>query len=398
MFKKMVKLKNKKAFTLIEMMAVVAIVAILVAILVPVIGNSTVKSRAATNAANLRAVEAELATLKVSNPECFVPATKTSGTTLWDRFKSGYIWFYDLVNGENSSSLNFDTVEASAGVLTFHTDNFAHSGDSIDLAGVPTSVAVKADTGMDVPEGGEMIVLLVDNEIRALYKGEGDKYFDKDDFAEVAETGKFTGEGTDSSDGGLLGWLDETFCSEGILHSWEVQGTKHVCKNCGASYTHTDVDVFGVFGRDGECDHCTATCGTDGSGIAHVYDDDGICKGCNRTICAIEYNGVHNYGSDHKCTRCGAIDPDHVCTSWDSNHKCTCGEKHGTSTWVWQNKTYHYCSVGGCEATEKHNKASNDYSWGATTWTQTCSCGATRTVEFLNYGDWTECTELSKKG
>lgn len=47
---------NKKGFTLIEMLAVIAIIAVLVAIIVPAIGNSTEKAKAATDAANLRSV------------------------------------------------------------------------------------------------------------------------------------------------------------------------------------------------------------------------------------------------------------------------------------------------------------------------------------------------------
>ena len=52
--------KNRKGFTLIEMLVVIAIIAILVAVVIPVMGNSTQKARAATDAANLRAVYAEL--------------------------------------------------------------------------------------------------------------------------------------------------------------------------------------------------------------------------------------------------------------------------------------------------------------------------------------------------
>lgn len=53
-------MKNKKGFTLIEMLVVIAIIAILVAVVIPVVGNSTEKAKAATDAANLRAVYAEL--------------------------------------------------------------------------------------------------------------------------------------------------------------------------------------------------------------------------------------------------------------------------------------------------------------------------------------------------
>ena len=52
---------NKKGFTLIEMLVVIAIIAILVSIIVPVVGNSTKKAAAATNAANLRSSAATLA-------------------------------------------------------------------------------------------------------------------------------------------------------------------------------------------------------------------------------------------------------------------------------------------------------------------------------------------------
>ena len=47
---------NKKGFTLIEMLAVIAIIAVLVAIIVPAVGSSTTKAKAATDAANLRSV------------------------------------------------------------------------------------------------------------------------------------------------------------------------------------------------------------------------------------------------------------------------------------------------------------------------------------------------------
>lgn len=50
---------NKKGFTLIEMLVVIAIIAVLVSIVVPVVSNSTVKSKAAADAANLRSIVAE---------------------------------------------------------------------------------------------------------------------------------------------------------------------------------------------------------------------------------------------------------------------------------------------------------------------------------------------------
>lgn len=47
-------LKNKKGFTLIEMLVVIAIIAVLVSIVIPVVGSTTAKARAAVDASNLR--------------------------------------------------------------------------------------------------------------------------------------------------------------------------------------------------------------------------------------------------------------------------------------------------------------------------------------------------------
>ena len=51
------KLKKKGGFTLIEMLIVVAIIAILVAVSIPMVGASLDKARKATDAANLRAAK-----------------------------------------------------------------------------------------------------------------------------------------------------------------------------------------------------------------------------------------------------------------------------------------------------------------------------------------------------
>lgn len=51
------KLKNKKGFTLIEMLVVVAIIAILVAISIPAVSGALEKAREAADAANLQAAK-----------------------------------------------------------------------------------------------------------------------------------------------------------------------------------------------------------------------------------------------------------------------------------------------------------------------------------------------------
>lgn len=102
------KLTNKKGFTLMEMLIVVAIIAVLVAIAIPTFNNALEKSREATDAANLRAAYAECAVAVIGD---------TAN-------KDGY-------------SQKVDPVQTVAG--------FANLGDDVTIGGVnlTTDVAVK---------------------------------------------------------------------------------------------------------------------------------------------------------------------------------------------------------------------------------------------------------------
>ena len=53
------KLNNKKGFTLMEMLIVVAIIAVLVAIAIPVFNGALTKSKEAADVANIRAAYAD---------------------------------------------------------------------------------------------------------------------------------------------------------------------------------------------------------------------------------------------------------------------------------------------------------------------------------------------------
>ncbi len=75
------KSENKKGFTLAELLVVMAIVAVLVAIAIPIFGQSLEKAREATDAANVRAAYATLAVdylEKGSSGKISVPVNQTS--------------------------------------------------------------------------------------------------------------------------------------------------------------------------------------------------------------------------------------------------------------------------------------------------------------------------------
>ena len=72
MFNKMVKMRNQKGFTLMELLIVVAIIAILVAISIPIFSSQLEKARG-TDDANMRAAKSVATAI-------ILPAAPSSGT------------------------------------------------------------------------------------------------------------------------------------------------------------------------------------------------------------------------------------------------------------------------------------------------------------------------------
>jgi type IV pilus assembly protein PilA len=107
---------NKKGFTLIEMLAVIAIIAVLVAIIVPAVGSSTIKAKASTDAANLRSVlsaatieyatEGKLDALSVDTP-----AAKSVTATTIEVWMEG-----DELNAYYVNGTKYYTIDAFAQV------------------------------------------------------------------------------------------------------------------------------------------------------------------------------------------------------------------------------------------------------------------------------------------
>jgi len=82
--------KNKKGFTLAELLIVVAIIAVLVAIAIPVFTAQLEKSRQATDAANIRAAYAQ-AVVQVleDNADATVVTDATMKSAAWDKLTEG---------------------------------------------------------------------------------------------------------------------------------------------------------------------------------------------------------------------------------------------------------------------------------------------------------------------
>ncbi|MCF2618503.1 pilin [Oscillibacter valericigenes] len=78
------KFTNKKGFTLMEMLIVVAIIAVLVAIAIPTFNNQLEKSRQSADLANVRAAYSE-AVVKQLNGETPTATTPKMQSDSWDK-------------------------------------------------------------------------------------------------------------------------------------------------------------------------------------------------------------------------------------------------------------------------------------------------------------------------
>jgi len=190
------KFKNKKGFSLIEMLIVIAIVAALVSIIVPTVQEATLKSRAATNAANLRSVEGLLTTMRVENYDAFFTASErieanlTGGLTqvIKDRLD---FWFPGL-STEVSNALR--TIKAENGEFTLDFSN------GLQKVPAPASEEIHAPGGtyeLNLDKDVQMEIFVTDNKVVCMYNG-----YTKEDFADVAEDGKYDGTGGTSTGGG----------------------------------------------------------------------------------------------------------------------------------------------------------------------------------------------------
>ena len=108
------KLSKKGGFTLVEMLVVIAIIAVLVAITIPVVTSQLENAREATDAANLRAAYAEV----------MIDAANNGGSTTTTKevklTQTQTDWTND--NLENIGGVDIDTIPSS-GTVTVGYDS-----------------------------------------------------------------------------------------------------------------------------------------------------------------------------------------------------------------------------------------------------------------------------------
>lgn len=383
MFDKMVKMKNKKGFTLVEMLVVIAVIAILISIMIPVVQGSTIKSKGSTNAANLRSVEGMISTKRVEQPLAFSNVVDQFGTTLGNYLNTLGVGsvissavvsiMKNIVEGVNVDGIlasdwtpqevkdivnssreymNYQLYHTTAvdGVLTIPSE------PAIVFDNIPVSVECEVGD-MVLPEGIQMTVYVTEDDIIATYEYGGNSYA-VEDFVQVAETGDYSGTG---SGGATNAGVTENFgqsvkCALGD-HVYD--GT-HICPKCLKDWKiceDANSDWYCDHGcgkhihnacRDGdnnlECDSPECNLGVHSQNNGACIDGflgtaDGWCDvpGCGTEV---PHTGAHHAGSDGVCDvtdACKFYYYECPCGGWDGIQSCSCGHSYshhnGPTSW-----------------------------------------------------------------
>lgn len=355
----MKKQTKRKGFTLVEMLVVIAIIALLVSIIIPVVGKSTVKSAAATNAANLRSIEGKISTMRVENPQIFQSVVEKAPSTILSILLDPNLSWESRLG--MAISLGIDIFELGDGVIIDSPESWLASGkfgseyvnyhvyhdtadenDVITISVVP-SVAVhnvpkskECNAGdMKMPKDIPMTIYVSDIAVLATYEYGGNSYT-KDDFAKVADTGEFEGTGSGGMTSGgatcTMGTHEFVNCvcihCKATNHKDNYPNKDHVCDNgCGKSDmgTHSEEQYLGK--KEGKHAHGCTYCGVVAGNCDKVQkvnnqhgcstctwvencEDDNDkghdCDGCSRPDVSDCYDRGYNQGdsTNHYCKEC----------------------------------------------------------------------------------------------
>lgn len=119
--------KNKKGFTLAELLIVVAIIAVLVAISIPIFNSQLEKSREATDLANIRAAYAEVMTAALTEDTTTGNSTEngaikyTAGTT--GASATGASWEKVVTLNQKKDNWQTDVTEVKIGTVSMTTNS-----------------------------------------------------------------------------------------------------------------------------------------------------------------------------------------------------------------------------------------------------------------------------------
>ena len=118
MMNKMRKMKNKKGFTLMEMLIVVAIIAILVAIAIPTFASSLNKARVATDEANIRAGYASVMAQVLTDDKIDVEGNGKDEDVIYKLNKDGSVTKDTATNEYKMQGTPSDNVEIAGQTVT----------------------------------------------------------------------------------------------------------------------------------------------------------------------------------------------------------------------------------------------------------------------------------------
>lgn len=117
----MKKLKNSKGFTLMEMLIVVAIIAVLVAIAIPTFTNQLEKAREATDLANLRGAYAQVMAAALTNAE-----SDTNINLVRDGADGAAVWSIEVPATQTVA--NWQTKDVKVAGIEMNDDNCTTKG------------------------------------------------------------------------------------------------------------------------------------------------------------------------------------------------------------------------------------------------------------------------------
>ena len=121
------KKNNRKGFTLAELLIVVAIIAVLTAIAIPVFTSQLEKSREATDMSNLRAAYAEVMTMYLTDGSGSATVTARQHQDSWQNSENGTLYTrvggsegsYSVSAKTSGSTWTLTATEDSSGMFSF---------------------------------------------------------------------------------------------------------------------------------------------------------------------------------------------------------------------------------------------------------------------------------------